>query len=388
MKTKIAILGSTGSIGLSTIEIIKKNKNSFELILISTNKNIKLALKQIKLFNVKNLIIHDKKTYQKYQNILFSKKINLFSNVNDFKKKYKKKLDYSMCSIAGLDGLKETIDIIEISKKVAIANKESIISGWDIIKKKIKKYKTIFIPIDSEHFSIWSLFNNKLQSKNIEKIYITASGGPFFKFPLKNFKNISPKIALKHPKWKMGKKITIDSSTLMNKVFEVIEAKKIFNLDYNKIDILIHPNSYVHSIIKYNNGIIKLLIHETSMKIPIFNSLFYETNKTINSKKLDLKKINYLDFSKIDTKRFPSIKLLKLLPKKNSLFETVIVSANDELVNLFLEQKINYTDINRYLVRILKMKQFQKYKRIQAKTLAEIQDLNKVVRFKIRSLSV
>ena len=293
-----------------------------------------------------------------------------------------------MCSIAGLDGLKETIDIIEISKKVAIANKESIISGWDIIKKKIKKYKTIFIPIDSEHFSIWSLFNNKLQSKNIEKIYITASGGPFFKFPLKNFKNISPKIALKHPKWKMGKKITIDSSTLMNKVFEVIEAKKIFNLDYNKIDILIHPNSYVHSIIKYNNGIIKLLIHETSMKIPIFNSLFYETNKTINSKKLDLKKINYLDFSKIDTKRFPSIKLLKLLPKKNSLFETVIVSANDELVNLFLEQKINYTDINRYLVRILKMKQFQKYKRIQAKTLAEIQDLNKVVRFKIRSLSV
>ena len=124
------------------------------------------------------------------------------------------------------------------------------------------------------------------------------------------------------------------------------------------------------------------------MKIPIFNSLFYETNKTINSKKLDLKKINYLDFSKIDTKRFPSIKLLKLLPKKNSLFETVIVSANDELVNLFLEQKINYTDINRYLVRILKMKQFQKYKRIQAKTLAEIQDLNKVVRFKIRSLSV
>ena len=388
MKTKVAILGSTGSIGLSTIEIIKKNKNSFELILISTNKNIKLALKQIKLFNVKNLIIHDKKTYQKYQNILFSKKINLFSNVNDFKKKYKKKLDYSMCSIAGLDGLKETIDIIEISKKVAIANKESIISGWDIIKKKIKKYKTIFIPIDSEHFSIWSLFNNKLQSKNIEKIYITASGGPFFKFPLKNFKNISPKIALKHPKWKMGKKITIDSSTLMNKVFEVIEAKKIFNLDYNKIDILIHPNSYVHSIIKYNNGIIKLLIHETSMKIPIFNSLFYETNKTINSKKLDLKKINYLDFSKIDTKRFPSIKLLKLLPKKNSLFETVIVSANDELVNLFLEQKINYTDINRYLVRILKMKQFQKYKRIQAKTLAEIQDLNKVVRFKIRSLSV
>ena len=148
-----------------------------------------------------------------------------------------------MCAISGFQGLKPTLDIIKFTKTIAIANKESIICGWNLIKKDLKKYKTYFIPVDSEHFSIWSLLDNN-KKNNFEKIYITASGGPFRKLSLKKFKNISIKDALKHPNWSMGKKITIDSATMMNKVFEIIEAKKIFDLNYKQLEILTHPKSY------------------------------------------------------------------------------------------------------------------------------------------------
>ena len=150
-----------------------------------------------------------------------------------------------MCAITGLEGLKPTLEAISFSKKIAIANKESIICGWNLIKKKLKKYKTDFIPVDSEHFSIWSLLGN-YSNYNIEEIIITASGGPFLNFPLNKFKNITPKKAINHPNWKMGKKISVDSATLVNKVYEVIEAQRIFDIDIKKFKILIHPKSYVH----------------------------------------------------------------------------------------------------------------------------------------------
>ena len=177
-----------------------------------------------------------------------------------------------MSAISGLSGLEPTLISIKHTKNMLIANKESIICGWNLIEKELKKNKTNFIPIDSEHFSIFSLLENN-RTDSIDKVYITASGGPFIDFPKKKFKKISPKEALKHPSWQMGKKISIDSATLMNKVFEVIEAKKIFNLDYKNISILTHPNSYVHSIIKFNNGLTKVLIHDPDMTIPIFNSI-------------------------------------------------------------------------------------------------------------------
>jgi len=390
MKKIIGILGSTGSIGKTTLNIISKNSNYFEVKLLSTNNNIKLIKKQIKKFKVKNIIIHDLNSFNQNKIYFRKKNIDVFHDINSFQLSKKIKFDYVMCSISGLKGLEPTLKIIKSSKNIAIANKEAIICGWNLIKDELNKFKTNFLPVDSEHFSIWSLLNKQIdnQKDKIEMIYLTASGGPFFKFSLNKLKNIKPKQAIKHPNWKMGKKISVDSSTLMNKIFEVIEAKNIFDLEYKNIKIFIHPKSYVHGIVKFNNGLIKLLIHETSMKIPIFNTIFQKNEKKFKSKKINIDILNNLELSDVDNKKFPVINLLKDMSKELSLFETVIVSANDELVDLFLKDKIKFTDISKNLIKIIKFKEFLRYKKIKPKNIDQIVKLNNYVRLKIKSLSV
>jgi len=386
---KIAIFGSTGSIGTSLINIIKKDKQNFKIELLTADKNYKKLIKQAKFFNVNNIIITDNNSFLIASKLLKNTKIKIFKNFDALNKIFdiNKKIDYSMCAISGFHGLKPTLDIIKFTKIIAIANKEPIICGWNLINKDLKKYKTFFIPVDSEHFSIWSLLDNN-KKDNFEKIYITASGGPFRKFPLKKFKNISITNALKHPNWIMGKKITIDSATMMNKVFEIIEAKKIFNLNYNQLEILVHPKSYLHAIVKFNNGLSKLLIHDTNMTIPIFNSIYLNNDKKIKSKKIDMKILNNLDLKKVDKVRFPVVKILKNMNEKDSLFETVIVSANDKLVNLFLNGEIKFTQISSILLKICNFRQFIKFKSKKPKNIDEITDLAHYVSLKIDAMSV
>jgi len=386
---KIVIFGSTGSIGSSLLDIIKKDKKNFTIQLLTANKDYKKLIKQAKIFNVKNIIITDNNSFLIATKILKDTKIKVFKNFDSLNKIFhiNKKIDYSMCAISGFQGLKPTLDIIKYTKTIAIANKESIICGWNLIKKDLKRYKTNFIPVDSEHFSIWSLLDNN-KKNNFEKIYITASGGPFRNLPLKKFKNISVKEALKHPNWSMGKKITIDSATLMNKVFEVIEAKKIFDLNYNQLEILIHPKSYLHAIVKFNNGLSKLLVHDTNMKIPIFNSIYFDTDKELKSKNIDIEVLNNLDLKKVDNIKFPIVNILNKMNEKDSLFETVIVSSNDKLVNLFLNNKIKFVDISNILMKICGNAEFNRFRSIKPKNIAEITDLAHYVSLKIDSLSV
>ena len=388
MKKKIAILGSTGSIGKTLFKILKDDKKNFEVKLLSADKNIKELLKQVRIFNVKNIVVTNPKKFLQLKKMLKYKKINIFNNFKSFSKIFKnKKIDYTMNSLSGLNGLKPTLDIIKFTKQIAIANKESIICGWTLIKNELKKNKTEFIPIDSEHFSIWSLTKN-IKNENIEKIYITASGGPFLSLPLSKFRSINSKSALNHPNWKMGKKISIDSATMMNKVFEIIEAKKIFDFDYNKIKILIHPKSYVHAIIKFHNGLSKILIHDTNMIIPIFNSVYPHFAKKIKSKQLDIKILNDLSFNKIDKKRFPITKVLKCLPNKDTLYETVLVAANDKLVEMFLDKKIKFVEISKFLLRIINLKEFIRYKKIKPKKVSEIENLRDYVSLKVATKCV
>jgi len=388
MKKKISILGSTGSIGKSLINILKKDKNNFNIILLTADKNIIELLKQVKIFDVRNVIVTNTKKFLEIKKILKHKKINIYNNFDSINKIFvNKKNDYIMNAISGLDGLEPTLKIIKLTKKIAIANKESIICGWSLIQKELLKNKTKFIPVDSEHFSIYSLIGNS-KNANIEKVYITASGGPFKNYPLNKFKSISLKAALKHPNWKMGKKITIDSSTMMNKVFEIIEAKKIFDLDYKKLKILVHTKSYVHAIIKFKNGLTKILIHDTNMTIPIFNSLYPNNQKNIISKHLDFSTINNLNFENIDIKKFPVVNILDKLPNKDSLFETVIVSSNDALVKMFLAKRIKFLDISNILLRIVENKEFLKYKQIIPKNVDDIKKLSDYVSLKINSLSI
>jgi 1-deoxy-D-xylulose-5-phosphate reductoisomerase len=189
--------------------------------------------------------------------------------------------------------------------------------------------------------------------------------------------------ALKHPNWKMGKKISIDSATMINKVYEVMEAKKIFNMEYKKIDILIHPKSYVHALLKFDNGLTNIIVHDTTMKVPIFNTLFLNSNRQLKTKKINTKVLNNLDLKNVDNKRYRMVKLLNFLPNKHSLFETVIVAVNDKLVELFLNNKIKFTDIQKKLFKIIKKKEFQKYKKILPKNIQDITNLNDYVRLKI-----
>ena len=387
MKT-ISILGSTGSIGKTTIGILKKDKKNFNIKLLTTNKNIKILKKQALEFNVKHLVVTNKKKYLILKKELRNKKkIKIYNDINYIDKIFKKKIDYTMSSISGLAGLKPTLDAITFSKTIAIANKESLICAWNLIQKKLIKENTIFIPVDSEHFSIWSLLEDN-KNLQIEQVILTASGGPFLNISNKKLKMISPRKAIKHPNWSMGKKISIDSATMMNKVFEVIEAKKIFDIEFKKFKILIHPKSYIHAIVKFNNGLTKILIHDTDMKIPIFNSINFDNNLSIKSKKLNLKILNNLNLTEVNLKRFPVVKFLKKLPKGNSLFETIIVSANDTLVQLFLEKKIKFLDISRILKKIIYLKEFKKYKRIKPLNFNKILELNRYVRLKTKSLSV
>ena len=387
MKKNIAILGSTGSIGKTTFSILKKNKHLFNIQLLTTNKNINELIKQSKIFNVKNLVVTDKRKFLIIKKKIKNKEINVFNNFNCFIKIFKKKVDYTMSSISGLDGLEPTLNIIKFSKKIAIANKESIICAWSLIKKEIKKHKTIFIPIDSEHFSIWSLLNN-INKKKVDEIIITASGGPFLNLPINNFKNISIKEALKHPNWSMGKKISVDSATMMNKVFEIIEAQKIFDIEYKKFSMIIHPHSYLHAIVKLNNGLIKLLAHDTSMKIPIFNSINDNLNMKIKTNKINYLSLNNLKLSNISPIRYPSIKILKNLKNKPSLYETAIVSVNDELVNLFINKKIKFDQISLYLLKILNLKEFLDFRTKSPKNYKQIKNLSVYVRLKTRALCI
>jgi len=386
---KIAIFGSTGSIGSSLLKIIKADQKNFKIELLTANKNYKKLIKQVKLFNVKNIVITDYNSFLITTKLLKDTKVKVFNNFDSLNKIFNtnNKIDYSMCAISGFQGLKPTLDIIKFTKTIAIANKESIICGWNLIKKDLKKNKTYFIPVDSEHFSIWSLLDDN-KKNNFEKIYITASGGPFNKLPLQKFKNISIKDALKHPNWSMGKKISIDSATMMNKVFEIIEAKKIFDLSYKQLEILIHPKSYLHAIVKFNNGLSKLLVHDTNMTIPIFNSIYLDNNKKIKSKKINIKILNNLDLKKVDKIKFPVMKILKNINDKDSLFETIIVSANDKLVNLFLSGKIKFTDISSNLLKICNMPQFTKFKSKKPKNIDDINNLVNYVSLKIDTMSV
>jgi len=387
MKKKIAILGSTGSIGKSTLEVIKKNKNDFNIVLLSANNNYLELIKQAKYFNAENVIIKNEKFYKKVKHSLRKNKTKVYSGNVSLDKIIKKKLDYTMSAIVGIAGLQPTIDSIKLSKVVALANKESIICGWDILLKSIKKYKTTILPVDSEHFSIREITKD-IKDEDIAEIIITASGGPFLHKPKKMFRYITPKEAIRHPNWQMGKKISVDSSNLMNKVFEVVEACKLFNFNKNKYKIIIHPQSYVHSIICFKNGLVKMVMHNTDMKIPISNTIYPKKNKFLKQNKINTKILNQLTFHKVDLKRFPSVKLINKCLNFGYLAPTIINAANEVLVKLFLAEKIGFLDIVNTINKIIKDKEFKKYARRKPKTINDIKIADNWARLKTSAMCV
>ncbi len=362
MKKKLSIFGCTGSIGDTTLKLLNKKNKEYDFYILSGYKNYKKIKFLIKKYKPKFFIIFDNSTFKKIKKENFKNNVKIL-NSNEYRNFKFKKSDISILAIPGIAGLEPTLKAIRVSKKILIANKESVICGWNLIAKLVKRYKVKIFPVDSEHFSIMNLIDQS-NKKDIEKIYLTASGGPFLKYSLNKMKNIKPSQAINHPKWKMGKKISVDSATLMNKIFEVIEANKLFSIDLDKIDILIHPQSLIHAIIKFKNGLYKLLYFETDMSIPIGNALFennFEIKKNISKKyRKENSLLKNLNFLNVDRKKFPAIKLKPILNKYNSL-PIILNAANEIFVDQFLKRNMSFCSIINYLFYLLKDPKMRKY---------------------------
>ncbi len=383
MKKKIAILGSTGSIGKSTLDIIRKDKKNFNVMLLTANSNYKQLIKQAKEFKAKNVLIKNYKFYNDVKKAL--KKTKVYSGEIPINKIITAKLDYTMSAVVGVAGLQPTIDAVKISKTVAIANKETIICGWEILSKVVKKYKTNILPVDSEHFSILELTKG-ISNAQVEEIIITASGGPFLNTSPNKLKTVKPKQAIKHPNWNMGKKISVDSANLMNKVFEVIEAYKFFNFDKSKYKIMIHPQSYVHSIIRFTNGLIKMILYSTDMKIPISNTIY--KNNYLNLSNIKIKNLNNLNFRKVNEKFFPSIKILKKITKLGQSAPIIINAANEVSVDLFLKGKIGFLDIVKNINKVITSKDFKKHAKMKTRSVKDIKTIDNWARLKTNDICV
>ena len=373
MKKKICILGSTGSIGISTLEIISKDKNYFDVILLSGNSNYKLLISQAAKFKPKYIYSNNFLLTKKIELFCMKNKILIISDLNLLKKI---KFDITVSAISGIAGLLPTLNVIKSSKKILIANKESIICGWKFISEELKRYNCSFVPIDSEHFSISYLIENK-NVNSIKKIFLLASGGPFFGKKV-DLKKVLPNQAVKHPKWKMGKKISIDSANLMNKILEVIEASLIFNFPINKFKIIIHPQALIHAIIEFRNGLSTMLYHNNDMKIPIANSLygnFYINKKNSNNFSFGRK----ISLYNPNIRKLPSIKILRLTKVHNEVGFILINVLNEFLVEKFLKNKILFTDIVYKLLCILRSKAVKIY--LKNNRIRHINDVFKAYNF-------
>ena len=371
MKKLISILGSTGSIGLTSLKIIDKKKKYFKPFIFSANKNYNLICKQIVKYKPNYYLINDETTFKKIKKRFKKNKVKIIKSYDEIQTKINSSITIS--AIPGLNGLFPMLKLIKHSEKILIANKEAIVCGWNLIKKQALKSKTKLIPMDSEHYSILKTIENCKVSE-IRKIYITSSGGPFLKYKLHQFKKIKPSDALKHPKWKMGKKITVDSSTLVNKILELVEAQKLFNISEKKLDVIIHPDSLVHAVVIFNNGITKMVYHPTTMIVPIANAIFDGKLNIDEFYKKKIKKekdIENLFFQKVDSKKFPVINL-KHKVNEHPSSSIIFNAANEVLVDQFLKKKIPYGAIIKGLSHILRDRNYKKYAIRKAETLNQI----------------
>ena len=354
IKKTISILGSTGSIGSNTIDVINSNKNKFSVLSLTSKNNVNLLSKQSFLLKPKFVAIQNKEKYKDLKNNLFGKKIKILAGDEGIIECTNNKVDIVVAAIVGIAGLKPTLSSIKNCSKLCLANKECLVSAGSFFMEKIAKSKCKLLPLDSEHNAIFQLcdFN---ESNNVESITLTASGGPFRNYNLQKLKKATLKKALKHPNWKMGNKITIDSATLMNKAFEIIEAYYLFNLKLNQIDIIIHPESIIHSMVNFADGSTTALLSNHDMRIPIFYALNWPSREYYNVKKIDFLKIKKLTFEKPNINLLDSIKLSYYVLKNGGSYPLTFNAANEIAVSFFLENKIKFMDIIKIVKKILSM---------------------------------
>ena len=349
---KIGILGSTGSIGTQALDIIRESSN-FKIEYLTAHSNVELLVEQTKEFKPKTICIVDESKFSEIKNYLIGMEVEILSGYKELiELSSRDNLDLLLNALVGYSGMEPTLRAVEQGVDVALANKESLVVGGSIIKNKMNDSGAKIFPVDSEHSAIWQCLIGE-NDDEIDKLILTGSGGPFRTLNITKFNTINKKQALKHPNWSMGKKITIDSATMMNKGLEVIEAYWLFNLPINKIKIVIHPQSIIHSMVEFIDGSIKAQLGVPNMTIPIHFALNYP-NRTINNKfRFDFMNTPNLTFEKPDLNKFKCIKLAYQALESGESYPIVLNVANDLCVDRFLNDKILFTDIPYYIEKAL-----------------------------------
>lgn len=365
---KISILGSTGSIGTQTLDVVRKNRDKFEVVAISANSSINLLLEQIKEFKPKYVAVYNENSAKELKEMIPSDiKIEVLSGMEGLITiSSLDEIDILLTAIVGMIGLVPTLEAIKKGKTIALANKETLVTAGQLVMEEAKKRNVAILPVDSEHSAIFQCLNGE-SKKEIESIILTASGGPFRGKSKNDLINVTKNEALKHPNWSMGRKISIDSSTLMNKGLEVIEAKWLFDVNPDKIDVVVHPQSIIHSMVQFVDSSIIAQMGCPDMKLPIQYALTYPERILNDFERLDFSKLSSLTFEKPDLNTFPCLKLAYDSLNMGGTYSAVLNAANEVLVNEFLEDKIKFYDIPYYIEKTL-----DAHKSIEKPTLEEI----------------
>ena len=351
MRRRAAILGSTGSIGSNTLSVISTLREKFEVVALSADSNIKTLAEQATLFKAKVISVRDRSLARSIKPLLSSKTTVLFGTDGLNEIVSRSDVDIVVFAISGSSCLLPLIKAIRNRKRIALANKESLVSAGSIVMRSAKENGVNIIPVDSEHSAIFQCVEGKREFLN--KIYLTATGGPLLNIPKSRFDNLSPRFILNHPKWKMGKKISVDSATMMNKGLEVIEAKWLFDIDEKKIDVLIHPEAIVHSMVELVDGTVFAEMNTPDMRIPIQYALTYPSRFKSMCRSADFTKIKSLSFKKPDLKRFPCLSLARQALRDGGTSPAILNAADEEVVKGYLEGKIKFSQIPVLIEKVL-----------------------------------
>ena len=351
---RITILGSTGSIGTQTLDVVRKNKDKFQVVAISANSSIDLLLEQIMEFSPKYVAVYNEESALKLKEMIPENiNIEVLSGMDGLVKICQlEEVNVVLTAVVGMIGLVPTMAAIKAKKTIALANKETLVTAGELVMSEAKKNNVEILPVDSEHSAIFQCLNGE-RKQDIEKIILTASGGPFRGKKREELVNVTKNEALKHPNWDMGRKISIDSSTLMNKGLEVIEAKWLFDVDVEDIEVVVHPQSIIHSMVSFRDSSVMSQMGCPDMRLPIEYALTYPERLETDFERLDLAKVATLTFEKPDMETFPCLALAFKVLKLGGTYPAALNSANEFLVNEFLNDKIGFYDIPYYIEKTL-----------------------------------
>ncbi len=378
---KISILGSTGSIGRNCLEVVSGSKNTWEVVGLAAGRNIELFQKQVTEFHPKILSLEREEDASEFRrrNPEYPAEIYHGQEGAAAVARFAEN-DIVVSAITGINGLRPTLSAVEAGKRVALANKESLVVAGPLILEAAKRNGSQIIPVDSEHSGVFQCLAKEEQDF-VKKVILTASGGPFFRLPAEEMQHITLDEALDHPRWKMGKKVTIDSATLMNKGLELIEARWLFGLEPAQLDILIHPQSIVHSLVEMRDGSVLAQLSPTDMKIPIQYALTYPEREDALMPPLDLSRVRSLEFYEIDMGKFPLVKLARTALEEGGSVSVALNSANEAAVEAFLGGEIRFSDIAEIVTETL-----ENHTKGEITTLEEIFDIDREIKVAARNL--